>query len=178
MITVTPKHEDSGSRRLACVGRRGAYALLLSFCVVLLLPTVSGASDSCGIREAVKRERSAHRTLVRAKAEYRQSRDVARQTKALTAKYGKNVGRWVWLAADVGWPRGTWGNLCSIIARESGGSPHATNPTSAASGLLQFMPQWYQGAWGYPAFDPYDPRANLKAGVWLYRHEGWSPWAL
>jgi soluble lytic murein transglycosylase-like protein len=65
-----------------------------------------------------------------------------------------------------------------VINRESGGSPKARNASSGASGLLQFMPQSYTGQWGYPAFNPYDARANLKAGVWLYRRQGWQPWQL
>jgi hypothetical protein len=40
------------------------------------------------------------------------------------------------------------------------------------------MPPWYHGEWGYPAFDPFDPRANLKAGVWLWHREGWNPWSM
>lgn len=136
------------------------------------------ASDSCGVKEAVQRERAASRALDQARTRYRTSRAVTRVTKAATAQYGWKVGRWTWLAMDVGWPRGTWGHLLYIIERESGGAPTATNSSSGAAGLLQFMPQWYHGEWGYPAFDPYDPRENLKAGLHLYRDVGWQPWAL
>lgn len=68
--------------------------------------------------------------------------------------------------------------LFYVLYRESKGSPGVVNGSSGAAGLLQFMPPWYHGEWGYPAFDPFDPRANLKAGVWLWHREGWNPWSM
>jgi hypothetical protein len=85
----------------------------------------------------------------------------------------------VWLSSDVGWKKPQWPTLFFVIERESGGYPGIVNSQgSGAAGLLQFMPGWYHGEWGYPAFDPFDPRANLKAGVWLWHREGWRPWSM
>jgi hypothetical protein len=84
----------------------------------------------------------------------------------------------VWLAGQTGWPRSEWGTLCYVIYRESRGNPTATNSSSAAAGLLQFMPQWYLGQWSFAPFDPYDPRANLRHGRLLWGEQGWTPWAL
>lgn len=64
-----------------------------------------------------------------------------------------------------------------IIACESHGNPNAANPTSSARGLFQFLSGWYSGAWGYPAFDPYDPDANVQAAAWLSKGgSDWSHW--
>jgi soluble lytic murein transglycosylase-like protein len=89
-----------------------------------------------------------------------------------------NGVRWLPLARWVGWPESTLGNLAYIIMRESSGRERALNSSSGAAGLLQFMPPWYHGQWGYPAFDPFNPEANLAAGVWVWKRSGWSPWAL
>src|SRR5437899_955375 len=46
---------------------------------------------------------------------------------------------------------GTGTALC-IADTESGDNPAAENPSTHASGLFQFMPDWWQGSW-----DPFDP---------------------
>lgn len=64
-----------------------------------------------------------------------------------------------------------------VMACESGGNPNAANPTSTARGLFQFLRGWWSGAWGYPAFDPYDPAANVIAAAWLSKGgSDWSHW--
>jgi hypothetical protein len=66
-----------------------------------------------------------------------------------------------------------------IINRESGGSPKAKNPSSTASGLLQFLAFHWDGSGDYGwRFSPFDARQNLKHGYLLYRKCGWSPWAV
>lgn len=60
-----------------------------------------------------------------------------------------------------------------VIERESGGDPHAANPASSASGLLQLMSIHWAGRG-----DPFDPRFNLSYGLRLWRGSGWSPWSL
>lgn len=129
---------------------------------------VALADDAVSVREASKAVAALEKKLAAAEV-------VLKNTKLYTSKYGGNVGRWVWLAGHTEWPRSSWGNLFYVINRESRGLPTAHNP-SGASGLLQCMPGWYTGAWGYPSFDPFSPRANLKCGRWLYGKEGWSPW--
>jgi soluble lytic murein transglycosylase-like protein len=89
--------------------------------------------------------------------------------------------RWQPLARWVGFPEYALPELCSIITRESSGRATAYNP-SGASGLLQLMPGWYHGAWG-PGWDfnPFDPEANLKMGLWIYnyQHHSFLPaWSL
>lgn len=129
--------------------------------------------------QAQAKVRAAARELERAKAAYREARDVLDATRLYVGIYGVNVGRWVWLANDVCWPRSEWRQLFYVVNRESGGSPKALNTQgSGAAGLLQTMPGWYHGQWGYPPFDPFDPREELKAGVWIWKHNGWAPWAL
>lgn len=160
---------------------RVALLVGLAACIVWLA-VVYGADakgyESVGVKEAHTKVLAAKRAVTRAQARLSKARAVEAATRAGVAQYGVNVGRWVWLASDVGWPRSTWGHLLYIINRESGGSPKALNASSGAAGLLQFMPQWYRGEWGYPALDPYIPRSNLKAGIWVYKREGWQPWAL
>lgn len=89
-----------------------------------------------------------------------------------------NGTRWKPLLRWTSWPEYMLPKITAIIMRESSGRARALNPSSGAAGLLQFMPQWYRGQWGYPVFNPFDPEANLRAGVWLWRHEGLSPWSL
>ena len=65
----------------------------------------------------------------------------------------------------------------AVMACESGGDPNAANPTSSARGLFQFLQGWWSGAWGYPAFDPYDPVANVEAAAWLSAGgTDWTAW--
>lgn len=134
--------------------------------------------ESCGAREAKARVTAAHRATLRAEAREREARHVLDATRAEIGQYGVGVGRWVWLARDCGWGWAQLPELVYVIDRESGGSPMALNASSEAAGLLQLMPQWYHGEWGYPAFNPFNPRENLTAGWWMWRHSGWSPWAL
>jgi soluble lytic murein transglycosylase-like protein len=71
--------------------------------------------------------------------------------------------------ADVPW-------AMRVMACESGGDPYAANPRSSARGLFQFLRGWWSGAWGYPAFDPFDPEANIRAAAWLYYTDGPQHW--
>lgn len=115
----------------------------------------------------------ARQHVKQAKAELRDAERVLTATRHYTAAYGASVGRWVWLSDDVGWPPAQWPTLFYVIDRESGGNPHAQNPTSSASGLLQFLSSWWYGKW-----DPMDPYQNLRHGYLAWRQVGWQPWSL
>jgi hypothetical protein len=60
-----------------------------------------------------------------------------------------------------------------VIDRESGGNPSAKNPTSTASGLLQFLSDWWSGRW-----NPFNAALNLHHGYRAWREVGWQPWNL
>jgi hypothetical protein len=83
------------------------------------------------------------------------------------------VGRWIGCARWAGWGWGELPMLCYVIDRESGGNPSAKNPTSSASGLLQFLSGWWAGRW-----DPMDPYQNLRHGYKAWCQVGWQPWSL
>lgn len=63
--------------------------------------------------------------------------------------------------------------LMYVVNRESRGDPAATNSSSGAAGLLQFLPAWWTGKW-----DPYVPAVNLRHGARAVQEVGWQPWAL
>jgi hypothetical protein len=71
--------------------------------------------------------------------------------------------------ADVPW-------AMRVMACESRGDPYAKNPRSTASGLFQMVRYWWSGASAYPAFDPFNPEANIRAAAWLFYEEGASQW--
>ena len=59
---------------------------------------------------------------------------------------------------------------------ESGWDANAKNRSSTASGLFQALKGWWSGAWGYPAFDPFNPQANVEFAAWLYYTGGPQHW--
>ena len=63
--------------------------------------------------------------------------------------------------------------LMLVVHRESGGDPAAENPTSTASGLLQFLADWWAGRW-----NQFDAAVNLAHGFRAWLEVGWAPWAL
>jgi len=130
------------------------------------------SSGACSVKQA-------HRTAVEAAKTAREAERVYRATKAYSARYGKNTGRWVRLSRECDWPWAQIPQLMYVVDRESGGSPRAKNPTSTASGLLQFLAFHWDGTGDYGwQFDPFNARQNLRHGYLLYKHCGWSPWAL
>jgi len=55
-----------------------------------------------------------------------------------------------------------------IIARESGGNPHAVNSRSGAAGLGQFLPgTWASTPQGRAGLSVFDPAANRAAVQWM-----------
>lgn len=67
-----------------------------------------------------------------------------------------------------------------IVQCESGGNPHAANPTSSARGLFQHLGSaWERRAAdaGWAGADIFDPEANVAVAAWLvYEGGGWSHW--
>lgn len=157
--------------------------VVLAALIVLTYLVVTSAADAAyegvSVRHARAHVQQAARDVRRANAALSEARRVLSATRRYSSQYGPAVGRWAWLAADVSWAPSEWPTLFMVIDRESGGMPGVDNGAgSGAAGLLQLMPGWYSGQWGYPAGDPHDPRYNLKAGVWMWHREGWQPWAV
>ena len=149
----------------------------LAMCTGLL---VGGAAASIAqaypYRDA-RGVRQVHTIATRLSNQLSEARHVERATKLYSAKYGKDVGRWVWLARDTGWSWGEMPTLMYIIHRESRGDPRAKNPSSTASGLLQFLAFHWDGS-GKWRFDPYNPRAALTFGHKLYLLTNGAAWAV
>jgi hypothetical protein len=131
------------------------------------------SSPACSITEAHARVHKAARAARKTEARLEEAKRVLTATRAYTAQYGNNVSRWIWLSRQVGWPWGCFPTLMMIIDRESGGNPLAKNPSSTASGLMQFLSSWWLGCW-----NPFDPRQNLSHGYRAWAQVGWQPWAL
>lgn len=120
-----------------------------------------------------------HKQVTKLTRELSEASHVERATRLYSKQYGSSVGRWVWLARDVGWSWNDIPQLMYVIDRESGGSPTAKNPTSTASGLLQFLAFHFDGTGDYGwVFNPYNARQNLTYGYKLHRMLGWAPWAI
>jgi muramidase (phage lysozyme) len=149
---------------------------LVAVAIVLAGNDLAGATtyeSACSVTEAHARVHKAARALHRAEARLAEARRILTATRGYSALYGGGVGRWTWLSRQVGWPWGCFPTLMMIISRESGGNPAAKNPTSTASGLLQFLADWWYGHW-----NPFNPRSNLRAGYRAWTKVRWQPWAL
>ena len=72
-------------------------------------------------------------------------------------------------------------DMLTVARCESGLSPLSEHPTSHASGLFQFLPSTWAGAWGAKVFadarfSVWDPVANALAAARMVAREGWSQW--
>ncbi|MEA3193963.1 MAG: Transglycosylase domain [Betaproteobacteria bacterium] len=65
----------------------------------------------------------------------------------------------------------------AISYRESRWNPHATNSSSGAAGLFQFMPVTWQHT-PYRKHSPYQPRWASLAAMWLWSKGGYHHWSL
>jgi hypothetical protein len=63
----------------------------------------------------------------------------------------------------------------AISYRESRWHPHATNSSSGAAGLFQFMPTTWQHT-PYRKHSPYHPRWASLAAMWLWSKGGYHHW--
>ena len=86
------------------------------------------------------------------------------ETRPPTPTYGPGVTQWTSLVAAYFLPEHIDAAL-SVMNCESGGDPLAAHPHSTASGLFQFLKAWWSGQWALPAFDPFDPEANIAAAA-------------
>jgi soluble lytic murein transglycosylase-like protein len=63
-----------------------------------------------------------------------------------------------------------------IAHRESRYNYKATNSSSGAAGLYQFMPRTW-GSTPYHRHSPYNPRWASLAAMWMWKHGGYSHWS-
>jgi len=116
-------------------------------------------TEPCGVTQAKRDVRTAHRAYVRAASRYREAQRVLSQTRTYSARYGAAVGRWLFPARRAGYAWWEMPILMRVIDRESGGNPAIPNASgSGALGLLQIMPEWADGSkgwywkqWGLPS---------------------------
>ena len=136
---------------------------------LLAAPSFAGASSDGAL--SVKQ---AHRAYLKAKASADEAKRVWTETATYSRIYGAKVGRWLALSRRAGFTWGDVPHLMYVVRRESGGDPHAKNPASTASGLMQFLAFWWEGKW-----DPFDAYQNLRHGALaVHGSAGWQPWAL
>lgn len=147
--------------------RKIAVLVLVGACLLAVAgaPALASEPGACSVKQA-------RRDVARAQHKLDEARRVLAATRHYSAAYGTSVGRWVRLSRRVGWTWGQFPTLMLVIDRESGGDPHAQNPSSA-SGLLQLMSIHYAGR-----FNPLDPKRNLAYGLRLWHGSAWQAWAL
>jgi soluble lytic murein transglycosylase-like protein len=87
-----------------------------------------------------------------------------------------NTGSWESLI-QIHFPEADWPWARRVMACESKGNPDATNSTSGAAGLFQFIPSTWEWAKPYPGASPYDAPANVEAAAWLLATYGPSQWS-
>lgn len=87
------------------------------------------------------------------------------------------------LARQVGWPKSERAQLHKIMWRESRCNPAAHNkndPWGGSYSLLQINGSnvgWaIRNGWITRREDLFQPRANLRVGLELWRLYGWKPW--
>jgi hypothetical protein len=99
------------------------------------------------------------------------ARTYQERTRALVRRMkrpgGSGAARWWPLARWVGWPAAQRANLVRCITLESGGRPDASN--GYCFGLMQLHRC-------HAVASPFDPEANLRGGLRLWRASGWVPW--
>lgn len=138
---------------------------------LLWVSPASAVEGACPTWKAKEDVTAAKRSLARAEARLREARRVLAATQLYSDTYGAGTGRWVRASRRAGWE---WSNLpilMLVVYTESHGNPSATNPSSGAAGLLQFLPAWWEGKW-----DPYHGPTNLRHGHKAWLDQGWNPW--
>lgn len=81
-------------------------------------------------------------------------------------------------AVDRIWPESSRVWAHRVVWRESRGDPRADNPASTAAGCWQLLavhrPRFTRLGYGWS--DRYDPVANTRVALDLYREQGTRPW--
>jgi hypothetical protein len=160
-------HRAAHTQRAALLRHTDALGLSAPFAV----PTMGDSWQEFG-------------TACRARARTQKAR-TGRLHKRITHPPGPASGaKWASLARFVGWPESAIPHLCSIVTRESSGRTTATSSANCR-GLTQLHGGWWTGTWAirgkHRAFNPYDPEANLRAALGIWRDQGRSflpAWAL
>ena len=155
--------------------------LLLAGAVFAAGPHPALAADgACTVSQAHAAVHAAQRAVARAKVQLRKAHDIEDATRAVSIQYGGGVGRWVRLARQVGWPWAQIPRLGRCISGESGGNP--SNSNGICRGLMQIHQchaSAFRSVTGLPYFNGvYQPQANLRFGLHLWREEGWAPWVV
>ena len=102
--------------------------------------------------------------------DYRWRPEIPKDLRAILHPHLVSAGSWKPLLVYVGWPPSAIPYAITIMRRESGGRPWASNPSGAA-GLFQLARCWWAGR-----FDPYSPLPNARTALAIWRREGWRPW--
>lgn len=138
------------------VWRNGKQTVTVEESVAFPTETIRDANRPVGFRE-VKESGQAGKRKATYEIEMRDGKEVSRKeiasvmvaepkkqvevigVKSEAPRYTGGGNKDQWLAAS-NIPRDQWGYVNSIIERESGWNPNATNPTSKACGLAQALP--------------------------------------
>lgn len=94
-----------------------------------------------------------------------------------TAKSG--VNRWIPMLYYCGMPGDQMWHALQVMERESHGTPKAKNKRSTASGLFQFLADWWRNkVTGKRKWNPFDPYQNILHFVGaILVPGGWSHWS-
>ena len=120
---------------------------------------------------------------------FRYDKDRLKAFRQLNHKYWRAIrhpkaksgtDRWVPLLRYCGMPQNQMWHALQIMGRESHGDPTAKNKHSTASGLFQFLADWWRNKkTGGIKWNPFDPYQNILHFVRaILGSPGWSPWAL
>ena len=141
-------------------------------------------ADALGIARAVLDEAALE--VVRADEAYRAALEqVDLEQRRLATVAG--VEHWRPLV-ELYFPAERVGEAMQVMYCESRGNPDATNPTSDAAGLFQFLETTWSFASvkaGFPGASRYEPEANVAAAAWLVHYSivtdhprgAWGHWS-
>lgn len=92
---------------------------------------------------------------------------------------GSGVNRWIPLLNYCGMPSDQMWHALQVMGRESHGDPTAKNKSSTASGLFQFLADWWRNkTTGKRRWDPFSPYQNILHFVRaILVPGGWSHWS-
>ena len=143
------------------LSRLGAVAFVAALLITLSLPTVASARGKYHSRACA----NALCTKDRAQVRSCWSRDTRRATsRCFIARAARHFRQSRSQALHIAW-------------RESRYNPRATNASSGAAGLYQFMSGTWQST-PYRRHSPYHPRWAALAAMWMWSRGGYYHWRL